>query len=1010
MTVRPTRPFILRRGLGLALAGALVIWGPGAGRLIAQGADPDPRKTAFEAFQKGVALVNAGKPAEALAAFEKALPLIESAEGKDSLGVGAALAYMGRLHHAAGRNAQAEPLYRRCLAIYEARSGPTHLDTATGLGDLGLILFDMGQLAEAEKLFRRCLAIQESRLGKEDPETARTTGNLALLLGAAGRFHEAEMLYRRTLEVLEAKLGKDHPETALVLHNLGTAYRDLGRPADAVPLFRRALTVFEAKLGPTHAQTGRALNNLAVAYQSLGRDADAEPLLKRSLEVLEKQLGPDHAHTAFARNNLGWLYARLGRPADAERYHRAALRTRLQVLGPDHPDTAQSLNNLALVCEETGRADEARDLIGRAAAAFEKSLGVEHPSTATALGNQGRQVARDRPADAVPLFDRQARGLRRFLATELPGRAESEQLGFLEHVFRGRLEQSLSLALPARFGEASAEWLANGKGLSLESLARRALLARELDRPATGVTAGRLQVTRRKLSALALAPVPAGGEADRRRQLDALTREEAALARELTEKAGLPLASDPWVGLDAVRRALPADGVLVDIAHFRPFRFTAGPKEAAWGRPRYVAWVVRPAGPGITPVTVIDLGPADAIDAAVRGLRTGLGGTPGRLQGTDETAYRRAAEPLARLVLHPVLPAVGKAGRLLLSPDAALHLVPWAALPLPDGGYALDRFTIRYLNAGREAVPGRALPAETGPVVFADPAFAAPRPGTPGDGELAALTRSAGLSGRLPRTFARLPGTAAEAAAIVPILTKAAGRQPTRYTGAGATVEAFRGLRRPRLLVLATHGYFLPAAAGRPAAPPSALADWRAGPPVDPQANPMLRCGLVLAGANDRGESSAGLLTGYDILAADLRGCELVVLSACETAVGDLSSGEGVAGLRQAFQLAGARAVLASLWQVSDAATALLMTRFHENWLGQRAGLPKPMSKAEALREAQRWLQTLTRRDAQDRLAGVPEAGRGLTLEPSAGPGAADDRPFAHPFYWSAFVLLGDAD
>jgi CHAT domain-containing protein len=134
---------------------------------------------------------------------------------------------------------------------------------------------------------------------------------------------------------------------------------------------------------------------------------------------------------------------------------------------------------------------------------------------------------------------------------------------------------------------------------------------------------------------------------------------------------------------------------------------------------------------------------------------------------------------------------------------------------------------------------------------------------------------------------------------------------------------------------------------------------------------------------------------------------ELVVLSACESGLGKYSRGDGRLGFTQALFLAGARSIILSQWQVSDAATALLMVRFCENWLGERND--KSMSKAEALKEARHGLRNLTQKEVEERLANQPEAARGLKLESdTAKPQTADDKPFAHPYYWSAFILIGD--
>jgi CHAT domain-containing protein len=270
-----------------------------------------------------------------------------------------------------------------------------------------------------------------------------------------------------------------------------------------------------------------------------------------------------------------------------------------------------------------------------------------------------------------------------------------------------------------------------------------------------------------------------------------------------------------------------------------------------------------------------------------------------------------------------------------------------------------------------------------------------------------------------------LPGTAPEARRCA-ALFRAAFAEPVRLLqGREASPTALRrGLdERPRYLHLATHGYFEPAdrvqrllrgLAGRE----DSLGLYREQI-VTLTSLPGLRCGLALAGANrvapqDDLEGLPNVLTGQDLEGLDLRGCELAVLSACQTALGDVATSQGVLGLQRAFHAAGARTTLCSLWSVNDAATSVLMEEFYKRLWGKQK-----LSKLDALRQAQRFV--LDNPDAVLKRArelradlvkrGVAEAElatRGLGIEAQTLPKGGKGKARSPVAWWAAFVLAGD--
>src|SRR5262249_28131102 len=241
-------------------------------------------------------------------------------------------------------------------------------------------------------------------------------------------------------------------------------------------------------------------------------------------------------------------------------------------------------------------------------------------------------------------------------------------------------------------------------------------------------------------------------------------------------------------------------------------------------------------------------------------------------------------------------------------------------------------------------------------------------------------------------SFQPLPGTRREIEVIAKLFPDA-----TKLLGSEASEERLDELatdgklKQFRYIHLATHGLI---DLQRPMLSFLALAQ-------DKLPDPLER---VLAGKTPY----TGQLTAAHMRQTWKLDADLVVLSACESGLGKYQGGEGYIGFSQALLLSGSRSLVLSQWSVDDTATALLMVRFYENLLGKRKGL-KPMPKAQALQEAKTWLRNLTVKEAEKLVAQLPKVDRGKQRERSL-PESGVVRPFEHPYYWAAFILIGDPD
>jgi CHAT domain-containing protein len=481
------------------------------------------------------------------------------------------------------------------------------------------------------------------------------------------------------------------------------------------------------------------------------------------------------------------------------------------------------------------------------------------------------------------------------------------------------------------------------------------------------------------------------------------------------------------IGLDQVRGRLPAGNALVSFARYNrtlpaPVAGSLAANTRAASSPRtlpsYVAIVLRS---GEAEPVLVPLGGADRIDRLITSWRQEMIADATRAPGAPQTgpSFRSIGASLRRQVWDPVAAHLVGAQRVYVVLDGALNLVPLAALPTTPGHFLLDDGpVIHYLSAERDLVVDEAAPVSAGGLlIVGGPSFSDgssfARLATHPMSTVAATTPAAGAPFRgsssgcnsfRSMTFPALPGSRAEAEAVAG-LWRALERTADSTTqavdlliGNDATESAVKTLSvGRRVLHIATHGFFLdecaPAAGGTrsvgglaavAATPSQATTRPKATPPqrtphlaATPE-NPMLLAGLALAGANRRSAAGPneddGILTAEEVASLDLEGVEWAVLSACNTGLGAVAAGEGVLGLRRAFQVAGVRTVIMSLWSVEDRATREWMEALY------RARFSRRFDTADSVREAS--LSFI-----RDRRA------RGQSV---------------HPFYWAGFVAAGD--
>jgi CHAT domain-containing protein/Tfp pilus assembly protein PilF len=936
-----------------------------------------------------------GEYAKAEPLFQQSLAIREEVLGQDHPDVAASLNNLSLLHYQRGSYPAAKSLFQRVLNILEKSLGPEHPNVALSLNNLANMYSKLGEYEKAEPLYQRALAIYEKLLGPEHLDVARPLENLAINHYEMGAFLKAEPLFQRALAIRKKVQGPEHLDVALTLDNLANLYRRKGNYAKAESLFQQALAINERALGPEHPDVAASLTNLANFYCERGAYAQAEPVGLRALAIMEKTLGPNHPHVATPLDALGSLYRDRGDYVKAEPLFQRALAIRENALGPEHPHVASSIDSLAVLYRDKGEYAKAEPLFRRALATLENARGSEHPNVVKFLDDLAvLYAAKGDFAQALAAQSRANSISERNLAVNLAAGSERQKLAYLA-LFSKQTDFTLSLHSQAVPNDPQALDLAfttllRRKGRGLDVMANTIANLRNRAAPGDQAIFDQLAEARSQLAALALKELGTDKPEIYRARLKPIEDKVEDLESALSARSPEFREQTQPVTLSNVQTALPADSALIEFAVYTPRDLRNNKNKLP---PRYLVYLLAAQGqPKWT-----DLGEAAPIDRAIAAWRQAL-------RDPRRRDVKRLSRAVDEKVMQPVL-ALAQSGfgaprRLLIAPDSQLNLIPFAALVDRQWRYRVERYSISYLTSGRDLLrsPVR-RPGNQDTVIVADPdydaagdviaarsqdvglppaLFGAWRMKLPG---VAARSRDVGLPAGLPQSagsnfnlnqiyFPPLKGTAGEARALKTILPQA-----TVFTRGQATEVALKQLHSPGILHVATHGFFLRDQEIRLVRGRDLIVDTvqSVGPSNQPTENPLLRSGLALAGVNlrlgraDQGDD--GVLTALEAAGLDLFGTKLVVLSACDTGVGEVRNGEGVFGLRRALSLAGSETQVMSLWPVSDLGTRDLMTEYYK-------ALERGEGRGDGLRHVQ--LEMIKRKGRR------------------------------HPFYWASFIQSGE--
>lgn len=823
--------------------------------------------------------------------------------------------------------------------------------------------YEKRQFKLAEFYFLAAKTAYENENLTDNINYSKTFSDLGLLYATLGRFNSASQFTQQALEMREEKLGLKSFGYAASVNNRAVLYQDLAYYNEAEKDFDAAKGIVKELLGEGQ-EMSVVLNNQAILYAEMGRNEEAIGNLKQATAILEKAQKKSVNNQVGIQSNLALLYQRTNKLTEAETIY---LKLEKE-LGSTNPYYAGVLNNLALLYVQMNKPDKVEDYLKRAATVYKTKFGEESPTYAKVIGDQGWYYrTRERYAEAEPLLLRSMEIREKTLGTDHPDYVRSrEEVAILywknkqwdkaySHYkivmdktidFINKYFPPMSEAEKTKYWDVTFPRFQRYYNFAIDAsptmpkivedvfnyqTATKALLLNATSKVKTAILrSGNADLIRDYMTWLdqkeSLARYFALSKEEIRDQkinLDSMVQSANRMEKSLSERStdfSNGYTTQP-VSYETIRNALGDQEAVVEIIRVR------GYKQDFTEESRYA--VLAMTKTSTTPTLAI-LDNGNQLETRyAKFYKNAI-----QQKAPDEYAY---AQFWARIE-----PIVGGKKTVYLSPDGVYNQINLNTLKNSSGAYLLNQYDLITIGNSKDLL---ALKSRK-PVVKKDALLV----GFPDYG-----------GSNVPP----LPGTKVELDGVNKVL-KTAGYQVKQFMQKEATESALKSVKAPALLHVATHGYFKQDAD---------VASDDGTSMENAQANPLLRSGLLLAGASgtlagtnsvDLTSNDNGVLTAYEAMNMNLDGTDLVILSACETGLGEVKAGEGVYGLQRAFLVAGANALIMSLWKVDDAATQQLMTSFVTNWI-------KTGNKQKAFKQAQ--IQLMTK--------------------------------FKDPYYWGAFVMMG---
>lgn len=784
---------------------------------------------------------------------------------------------------------------------------------------------------------------------------------LARLLEKTGKYLEAEAIHIDAFKLRDRAYGLWSEEAARGYRNLASYYEDTRQWQKAEEAYSCAHAIFKDVLGENHLEVAKTLSDSAALYSSRYDWERAEANYKLALKALEEYLTTDAIQIAAVRCLLAHVYIGMEKVEQAQELFREALPVLQATHGPHDALVVHTLCTLSDGLIDKGDLTSAESCLQKAIDIHEN---LQEPNQLN-LGKLSRKIAHaferiDQSTTALMWYERALTGFYNHSQSIMPAIATEQDKGFCVQKMFPLLGEFLSLIANTFCQDHDTvrkgyTWVLRCKGMVLDEQAKlNELIRREL--PAEGKE--KLSVRQsllQQFASLMLSGPDKLGLTDEafEEKTSRLTQNIEDITKELIGLSHTPFhhRQNTNLEVDDFLQHLPPKTCIVEYVNVYDPRLGAicQQSETSHGNAdrllRTLAFVITSQHH----ITLVDLGPTVELDEASllarQAIQAELNSFTNKDAEFDSRLSSDATDSLKRLyekIWEPFNSVLQSEDRVFICPDGQLNLIPFGALVDAHNCYLIENYSVAYLLSGKELVAQRTKATESKVEILAiaNPQFHETE--------------------KPSHRFKPLPNTQKEVEAILPLIQ--GEREKIALYGKDATKRALLTAKTPRILHLATHGYFIQMAlVGWTTTEKALMTAQNAkvyhlvkhgffdGPACSAATSAtlsLMTSGLVFAKSSTHPGESDAFLTALEVSGMDLDGCELVVLSACHTGMGEPSSvGEGIFGLRRAFSLAGAKNLLTSLWTVSEEDTPDQIEDFYR-YLIQH-------SPADALREAQ---------------------------------------------------------